>query len=70
MWSIILRHVVILQIFLSFPKRHLELANVWEIMETKGLKILNNVKTSWNYMLSPFMCVIKILSIIVEGGTF
>jgi hypothetical protein len=40
--------------FSSFPKRHLELAKLREIMETKGLKILNNVKTHWISMLSPF----------------
>jgi hypothetical protein len=27
-------------------------------METKGLKILNNVKTGYNYMLIPFICVL------------
>jgi hypothetical protein len=31
--------------FFNYPKRHLKLAKLREIMETKGLKILNNVKT-------------------------
>jgi hypothetical protein len=41
-----------------------------EIMETKGLKILNNVKTHiWIFMLKPIqMGVARIPSIIVEVG--
>jgi hypothetical protein len=31
--------------FFIFSKSHLELAKLGEIMETKGLKILNNVQT-------------------------
>jgi hypothetical protein len=38
----------------SFPKRHLELGKLGEIMETKDLMILNNVKTLLMFMLNPF----------------
>ncbi len=45
--------------FSSSPMRHLELAKLGDIMETKGLKILNNVKTHWISMLSPFKWVLQ-----------
>ncbi len=38
--------------FAHSPKRHLEFAKLVEIMETKGNKILHNVKTKWISMLS------------------
>jgi len=39
--------------FAHFPKRHLKFIKLTEIMETKGNKILYNVKTQWkNSMLS------------------
>ncbi len=44
---------------MHFPKKHLELAKVGEILETKNLKILNNVKTLWVSMLTPFKRVLQ-----------
>jgi hypothetical protein len=38
---------------------HLELVKLGEIMEMKGLKILNNVKMRWISMLSPFRQVLQ-----------
>ncbi len=55
--------------FFNFPKRNLELAKLEEIMETKGLKILNNAKTCQIYMFEPIQTnVAKVPSIIVEDG--
>jgi hypothetical protein len=39
--------------FVHSPQRHLEFTKLAEIMETKGNKILCNVKTRWISMLSP-----------------
>jgi hypothetical protein len=55
--------------FFNFPKRNLELVKLEETMETKGLKILNNVKTCQISMFEPIQTsVAKVLSIIVEYG--
>jgi hypothetical protein len=58
-------------IFPTLQKKHLEMTKLGEIMETKGLKILNNVKTHiWIFMLKPIqMGVARISSIIVKDGT-
>jgi hypothetical protein len=39
--------------FCKFPKKHIEFCKLAEVMETKGLKILKNIKTRWISMLSP-----------------
>jgi hypothetical protein len=39
-------------------KRHLEHNKLIEIMETKGLKILQNVKTWWVFMMALSKCVL------------
>jgi hypothetical protein len=41
----------------SFPKRHFKLGKLRKIMETKDLKILNNVKTL--LLLSPFKSALQ-----------
>ncbi len=37
--------------FSTSPKRHLEFTKLVEIVETKGLKVIQNVKTRWINML-------------------
>jgi hypothetical protein len=39
--------------FAHSPKKHLKFTKLVEILETKGRKILQNVKTRWISMLSP-----------------
>jgi hypothetical protein len=39
--------------FARSPKRHLEFVKLAEVLETKGLKILRQVKTRWLSMMSP-----------------
>jgi hypothetical protein len=39
--------------FARSPKQHLEFVKLVEVMETKGLKILRQVKTRWLSMMSP-----------------
>jgi hypothetical protein len=39
--------------FCKSPKKHIEFCKLAEVMETKGLKILRNIKTRWISMLSP-----------------
>jgi hypothetical protein len=39
--------------FCKSPKKHIEFCKLVEVMETKGLKILRNIKTRWISMLSP-----------------
>jgi hypothetical protein len=39
--------------FSKSPKKHMDFLKLAEVMETKGLKILRNVKTRWISMLSP-----------------
>jgi uncharacterized membrane protein len=38
-------------IFSKSPKRHLEFTKLAKLMETKGAKILKNVKTCWIFIL-------------------
>jgi hypothetical protein len=40
--------------FSKSPKRHLELEKLSKLLQSKGRKILNHVKTGWISMLSPF----------------
>ncbi len=59
LWSLPL--VICLEIFVQTlhnyfthsPKMHLECTKFVEILETKGNKILENVKTRWLLMLNP-----------------
>jgi hypothetical protein len=39
--------------FCKSPKKHIKFYKLVEVMETKGLKILRNIKTRWISMLSP-----------------
>jgi hypothetical protein len=39
--------------FARFPKRNVEFQKLAEILHSKGLKILRNVKTRWLSMMSP-----------------
>jgi hypothetical protein len=45
--------------FNKSPKRHLELQKLAELLESKGKKILQNVKTRWISMLSPLKRVLS-----------
>jgi hypothetical protein len=45
--------------FCKSPKKHIEFVKLTEIMETKGLKILRNIKTQWISMLGPFVRVMN-----------
>ena len=45
--------------FSKSPKRHLELQKLVELLESKGKKILQNVKTRWISMLSPLKRVLS-----------
>jgi hypothetical protein len=45
--------------FCKSPKKHMEFLKLAEVMETKGLKILRNIKTQWISMLSP---VVRIMN--------
>ena len=45
--------------FARSPKRHLEFVKLAEILETKGLKILRQVKTRWLSMMSPAIRVMN-----------
>jgi hypothetical protein len=45
--------------FSKSPKRHLELQKLAGLLETKGKKILQNVKTRWISMLSPLKRVLS-----------
>jgi len=55
--------------FSNSPKRHLELAKLRGFMETKCLKILNNIKTLDFYVKPIQMNVTGIWSIVVKDGT-
>jgi hypothetical protein len=39
--------------FAHSPKWHLEFIKLIDMMETKGLKMFNNVKTQWISLLDP-----------------
>jgi len=43
--------------FFKSPKRHLKFTKLVKLMETKGVKILKNVKTCWISMLFLVQCV-------------
>ena len=44
--------------FKHSPKRHLEFIKLAEVMETKGLKLLKNVKTRWVSLIEPLRHII------------
>jgi len=43
--------------FSKSPKRHLEFTKLVELMKTKGVKILKNIKIYWISMLFLVRCV-------------
>jgi hypothetical protein len=45
--------------FKHSPKRHLEFVKLADVMETKGLKLLKNVKTRWVSLIEPLRSVIQ-----------
>ena len=45
--------------FKHSPKRHLEFVKLVELMETKGLKLLKNVKTRWVSLIEPLRCILQ-----------
>ena len=45
--------------FAHSPKRHLEFVKLAEVLETKGLKILRQVKTKWLSVMSPAIKVMN-----------
>jgi hypothetical protein len=45
--------------FCKTPQKHLEFLKLVEVMETKGLKILRNIKTRWISMLAPAVRVMN-----------
>ena len=45
--------------FIKSPKRHLKLQKLVELLESKGKKFLQNIKTRWISMLSPLKCVLS-----------
>jgi hypothetical protein len=45
--------------FCKSPQKHLEFLKLVEVMETKGLKILINIKTRWISMLAPTVRVMN-----------
>jgi hypothetical protein len=45
--------------FARSPKRHLEFVKLAEVLQTKGLKILKQVKTRWLSMMSPAIRVMN-----------
>ena len=51
--------------FAKSPKRHLEFVKLAELMHSKGLKILRNVKTRWINMLSPAVRVMSEYKVLV-----
>ena len=44
--------------FSHLPKQHLEFTKLAEIVDTEGLKTLNNVKTRWISLLEPPKCIL------------
>lgn len=56
--------------FAHSPKYHLELQKLVEVMQAKGLIILNNIKTWWISMLLPYVRVMnkcKVLLVKMHG---
>ena len=45
--------------FKHSPKRHLEFVKLADVMETKGLKLLKNVKTRWVSLIEPLRRIIQ-----------
>jgi hypothetical protein len=45
--------------FKHSPKRHLEFMKLAELMETKGLKLLKNVKTRWVSLIEPLRRILQ-----------
>jgi hypothetical protein len=45
--------------FVHSPKKHLGFTELAQILQTKGNKILCNVKTRWISMLNPTRCVMS-----------
>jgi hypothetical protein len=52
--------------FARSPKRHMESTKLAAIMETKGLKIIHNIKTRWFSMVSPLKRVMSEYRILVQ----
>ncbi len=46
-------------LFVHSPNKHLEFTKLAQILQTKGNKILCNVKTRWINMLNPTSCVMS-----------
>jgi hypothetical protein len=53
----------IVQFFLRRPKRHLGFSKLAKVMETKGVKILMNVKINWIYVLSKYTTLLMRMGI-------
>ena len=45
--------------FKHSPKRHLEFVKLAELMDTKGLKLLKNVKTRWVSLIEPLRRILQ-----------
>jgi hypothetical protein len=45
--------------FCKSPKKHMEFLKLAEVMDTKGLKILRDIKTRWILMLAPAVCIMN-----------
>jgi hypothetical protein len=45
--------------FSSSPKHHLQFTKLVVIVEIKGLKVIQNLKTRWINMFQPLKCVGK-----------
>ncbi len=56
--------------FSESPKRHLEFTKLVQVMETKGAKILKNVKACWISMLFFARCVTAKYKILLMKMTF
>lgn len=53
----------LLKTFLAYfkfsPKKRLEFVRLVELMETKGLKLLKNVKSCWVYTVEPLIQILQ-----------
>ena len=45
--------------FKHSPKSHLEFVKLVDVMETKGLKLLTNMKTRWVSLIEPLRHIIQ-----------
>jgi hypothetical protein len=53
--------------FFHSPKRHFELTRLTNMMETKGLKMLKNVKIQWISLLYPLWIILsKYMSLLAK----